>query len=98
MGMNTLWPLLHIAQAALPAASDGAQNYAGDMELMRKVLDAPPDAFPWWIMGLLLLLILACLGAMAAVLFLPRWAGRAKPPAPAAEEQPRSDGLIPTTH
>ena len=96
--MNTFLPLLNIVQAAVPAVSDGAQNYAGDMELMRKVLDAPPDAFPWWIMGLLLLLILACLGAMATVLFLPRRAGRAKPPAPAAEDQTRSVGLTPTTH
>jgi hypothetical protein len=45
---------------------------------MDTVLNAPPDLFPWWTMGLLLILMLACLGAIAAAIFLPRQAGRAQ--------------------
>lgn len=76
--MSAFSPLLQIAQAAMPAGGTGVQSYADDMARMDTVLNAPPELFPWWTMGLLLLLILACLGAMAAVLFLPGRVRRAQ--------------------
>jgi len=58
--------LLQLPHLALRASAAGVQTYMDDMDRMRTVLSAAPQAVSWWTFALLALIVLSWFAALTA--------------------------------